>query len=336
MFSNIKKELVFNENFFESCHASTVTVLRNGNIMAAWFAGSEEGADDVSIWCSVRNDGVWSIPEMIANDIGAPNWNPVLYTDDNGRIVLFYKAGRIIREWCTKVIISEDNGKTWSEPAELVHGDRSGGRGPVRCKVIKISNGNLLAPASTENGIWKCMADIYDKSENVWIRSNDVLIKNLDYENIRSFKSDIAVSEQSFRGKGVIQPTLWESEPNIVHMMMRSTEGKIYRSDSRDGGRTWGEAYATSLPNNNSGIDVVKLQDGTLILVYNPVGIAWGPRTPIVLSISHDNGMTWGEEFILDKGPGEYSYPAIIADKNKIYLTYTYDRKSIAFWGMEF
>ncbi|WP_052737040.1 exo-alpha-sialidase [Paenibacillus algorifonticola] len=40
-------------------------------------------------------------------------------------------------------------------------------------------------------------------------------------------------------------------------MLLRSTEGFIFRSDSNDDGRTWCQAYPTPLPNNNSGIDVV-------------------------------------------------------------------------------
>jgi len=336
MFLEAKKQLVFDINkYFLSCHASTVTVLRNGDILVAWFAGSAEGADDVAIWSAYRNNGTWSIPRKLADDIGQPNWNPVLYTLENGNVMLFYKAGRNISQWITKVIISEDNAKTWSEPAELVSGDTSGGRGPVRNKLIKISNSNLLAPTSTEKGIWKCMVDIFNDKSQTWTKSDEIFIENLDYENIQRVKSNIAVSEQSFKGKGIIQPTLWESKPNVVHMMMRSTEGKIYRSDSLDGGLTWSAAYATTLPNNNSGIDVAKLSDGTLVLVYNPVGISWGVRTPIILSISHDNGITWGEDFMLDEGEGEYSYPAIIEKNNELLITYTFDRKSIAFWNIK-
>lgn len=335
MFTEAKKELIFEENkYFKSCHASTVTVLKNGSIMAAWFSGSAEGADDVAIWGAIRSNGIWSMPKKLADDIGQPNWNPVLYTFEDGRVILFYKVGRIISDWYTKVIISEDNGTTWSEPSELVPGDTSGGRGPGRCKVIKLSNGDIIAPAYTEKGIWKCMADIYSVKSQTWTKSNEIEIEGIDYENIRKVQSNIAVTEQSFKGRGIIQPTLWESEPNVVHMMTRSSEGKIYRSDSQDGGRTWGNPYALSLPNNNSGIDVIKLNDGALVLAYNPVGINWGPRTPLKLSISRDNGLTWGDDFILEEGPGEYSYPAIITHNKEILITYTFDRKSIAFWSL--
>ncbi len=115
-------------------------------------------------------------------------------------------------------------------------------------------------------------------------------------------------------------------------MLLRSSEGQIYRADSADYGKSWGSAYPTGLPNNNSGIDVVRCEDGLLFLCMNPVGENWGKRTPIVLLASADNGETWQEEAVLENTPGEYSYPSIIADGRKIYVTYTFDRKSIAFW----
>ncbi|MDI5568765.1 exo-alpha-sialidase, partial [Salmonella enterica subsp. enterica serovar Kentucky] len=45
----------------------------------------------------------------------------------------------------------------------------------------------------------------------------------------------------------------------------------IIKVNSIDYGATWSVARATSLPNNNSGIDLVSMQDGTLILALNPV-----------------------------------------------------------------
>ena len=50
---------------------------------------------------------------------------------------------------------STDNGVTWSGPQELVPGDVSGGRGPVRNKPLRLASGRILAGASTEHGIWK-------------------------------------------------------------------------------------------------------------------------------------------------------------------------------------
>ena len=328
----INKEFIFQVNMpFECCHASNLTLLQDGSIMAAWFAGSEEGADDVEIWSSKRQKGEWSSPIEITHDEELPHWNPILYAKEDGTVLLFYKVGRIISEWYTKLKISKDNGVTWSESIDLVEGDR-GGRGPVRNKVIKISDGTMLAPGSTENGIWKAFADRSIDGGRSWEKSTAIAIKNLEYIESENIISDISVTDQSFKGKGVIQPTFWESEAGKVHALLRSTEGKIYKSDSDDGGKNWSCAYPTVLPNNNSGIDVVKLSNGALVLAYNPVGVNWGPRTPMQLSASLDNGQTWGNNFVLEDEEGEYSYPSIISDGESIFVTYTWKRKNIAFW----
>jgi len=334
MYTEIVKEFVFDNNMpFESCHASSLTLLANGDILAAWFAGSKEGADDVSIWLARRQKGVWSKPCEISDmeEKGIPHWNPVLFTRQDGTVLLFYKVGRILSDWYTKIKISEDNGETWSKSVELVPGDR-GGRGPVRNKVIQLADGTLLAPGSTEKGIWKAFADVSTDGGNTWQKSNEISIPDLNYNDEKKVDSDIPVTDQSFKGRGVIQPTLWESDSGKVHMLLRSTEGRIYRSDSADFGRNWTKAYKTLLPNNNSGIDLVKIKNNSIFLVYNPVGVNWGPRTPLMLTRSSDNGSTWGDELILEDEEGEFSYPAIISDDKYIYLSYTWKRQKIAFW----
>ncbi len=180
-----------------------------------------------------------------------------------------------------------------------------------------------MAPASIETETrWDCFVDISKDGGRTWIKSGMV-----------------PIDHGKLKDKGIIQPTLWESEPGKVHMLIRSSEGFIYRSDSEDGGMTWCEAYPTSLPNNNSGIDLVRLENGCLVLAYNPVKGNWGKRTPIALSLSEDNGLTWKDEFILEHNEapetphdGEFSYPAIVAVNNDVYITYTWKRKTVAFW----
>ncbi len=97
-------------------------------------------------------------------------------------------------------------------------------------------------------------------------------------------------------------------------MLLRSTRGAIFRSDSIDYGVTWSVARATSLPNNNSGIDLVNMHNGSLILALNPVNGNWGKRYPLSLIVSHDNGESWLPLLDLESDRGEYSYPAIISD----------------------
>ncbi|WNQ13974.1 sialidase family protein [Paenibacillus aurantius] len=337
--SSLREFLFEDERPFASCHASTVITFPNGDLLVAYFAGSREGVPDVAIWCSRKTDGVWSPPYKVADEEGLVHWNPVLFRKRDGQVVLHYKVGRPIPEWFTRVIVSDDDGKTWSEPAELVPGDRIGGRGPVKNKLIELHDGSWLAPASLEGAGWRVFADLSPDQGATWQMSEQApIVRSTD-----DVPAEIR-AKHMVRGAGLIQPTAWESEPGKVHMLMRSTAGFIYRTDSNDGGRTWSTCYKTYLPNNNSGIDLAKMEDGTLVLAYNPVGMYKGPRMPLLLSASTDNGETWEELLVLEgdtktyklpEGTGEYSYPAVIAESNRIYVTYTWKRQRIVCWSLE-
>lgn len=316
------------------CHASTVLPLADGTVLCAWFGGSHEGEADVAIWVSRREQGHWTDPASLVH-VEESHWNPVLQQLEDGRVRLYYKVGNIIADWRTMVCESKDGGKTWGMPRELVEGDISGGRGPVRSKVIKLASGRYLAPCSTERGVWTAYTDYSDDQGATWTRSNPIAVSGLVADGKRTVEqSDVAVAEQSFYGRGVIQPTLWESQPGMVHMLLRSTEGVVFRSDSGDGGTSWCPPYATQLPNNNSGIDLDRLDGGLLVLACNPVADNWGSRTPMRLLYSRDNGDSWQTLLDLDSGKGEFAYPAVVARGKDLYVTYTWKRQNIAYWHL--
>lgn len=329
----IKEFIVEDEREFDSPHASTLIHLKNGDILAAWFGGSWEKNPDAAIWMSRRTQEGWKKPFIIADTWGTALWNPVLFQREDGRIFLFYKEGETIPLWKTKVMMSDDEGFTWTESRELVEGDCSGGRGPVKNKPIILSDGTILAPASVESStLWDAFVDISRDGGETWTRSPFIPLRRADYHVI-----DRPYEKHLCYGKGVIQPALWESTPGNVHMLLRSTSSAIFRSDSKDGGKTWNCAYACGLPNNNSGLDLVKLDNGDLVLAYNPTenlpGYYKGPRTPLCLALSQDNGENWTQILTLEDAPGGYAYPAIICDNDKqeILVTYTWKRERIVF-----
>lgn len=302
-----------------SCHASHFAILPEGRIFCVFFYGSAEGKGDVRIYGAFRGpSGGWSAPFAISEDDGIAHWNPVLFERRDGAYVLFYKIGRTIAEWKTYCRISTDHCQTWSDPFEMVPGDESGGRGPSRNKVIYLSDGSILAPGSTEVGEWKCFFDRSVDGGRTWVRSEDLAIT----EELLEKHNDTA-------GYGIIQPTVWEG-PTGVHALLRSTEGKIYRTDSVDFVR-WCKPYAIEMPNNNSGIDVAKLSDGRLILACNRNGDNWGSRTPISLYVSHDNGYTFEFYTHLTTMPGRYAYPALRYADGCLHITYTWNRKTITY-----
>lgn len=326
LYQIIRHEHIFEPlRFFDQCHASTLCRLPDGTFVCAWFAGTKEGAEDCAVWMSRETGEGWSKPEKVAQEEGEPCWNPVLFYNGE-RLLLFYKAGKTIPAWRTLVKESLDGGRTWGEKRELVAGDK-GGRGPVKNKCLRLKSGRILAPASVETETeWSCFTDCSEDGGQNWTAGEKVLID-------RSGLNEL----------GVIQPSLWEDAEGNVRMLMRSTEGFLFESVSRDGGKSWEAAKKTALPNNNCGIDLVKTAGGRLVLVCNPVSQNWGPRSPIAFLVSEDDGKSWTEPVILEHVPcekneirAEFSYPAVIADGEDIYITYTWKRQSIAFWHIRF
>ncbi len=321
-------------------HASTVVEIENGYFVA-WFEGSKESAADVSIKGAARIGGKWSEKRVIAKvNEESPHWNPVLRKADDGRLCLYFKVGRNCSDWRTYTMESFDQGKNWSAPRELVQGDVSGGRGPVKNKCLQLFSGRLLAGASREfdpssmelKMLWRSFVDISDDDGRTWRRSQLFPVP----ENMPSWGE----------GKpfGVIQPTLWEDGKG-VHALLRSTDGWVWRTDSVDSGETWNICRRTSLQNLNSGLDCVYASDNKLYLVLNgpsrvtrPGG--WGPRDHLEIMVSPDSGESWNSFMVLENGKGkkpdapwvEYSYPAIIESRSgSLIVTYTSKRKQICF-----
>ena len=303
---------------FASCHASTLVELSSGKTLVAYFAGTHEKNPDVGIWLSRRTPAGWEPPRKVADFGGIAHWNPALFQAPDGRLWLFYKVGHVIPEWQTHVVTSADEGRTWTDPRELVPGD-VGGRGPVKNKPILLSDGTWLAGASHEGEAgWRVFADRSEDEGATWQRT--------EYLPLR---------DGGEPKRGAIQPTLWESGPGLVHMLTRSNFGQILRADSSDGGRTWCPLYPSGLPNNSSGLDLAKLADGSLVLACTPLWRGEGnpqPRTPLVLLTSTDNGATWSQSVVLEDEPGEYSYPAVIAVEGGVAVSYTWRRERVAYW----
>jgi len=300
-------------------HASTVLPLRDGGFLAAWFEGSKEGNPDVAIWGATRQGGKWSEKRRLAKvNEDAPHWNPVLRRADDGRISLYFKVGRNCADWRTYVIESRDGGQTWNDARELVPGDVRGGRGPVRNKCLRLKSGRWLAPASREIDAWRAFVDRSDDDGRTWTASAPIRMPDP-------------------KGKaGVIQPTLWVTADGRVKAYLRSNTGHVWETESADDGVTWTTARETSVPNNNSGIDLVKASDGCLYLVLNTTSGNWASRSVLEAWRSADDGANWTPWRVLEKEKtGEFSYPCIIESKSgALVVTYTWKRQRIAFVKM--
>jgi len=333
--SLLTREYLFDDQrLFASCHAPTLLLLKNSRFLTAWFGGSHEGHSDVGVWIAERYQCQWSRPRLVAKVNDQAHWNPVLFKAPDGRVHLYFKTGPSPRDWKSWRVISSDEGTTWSDPEVLAGTEDSMALGPVKNKPIILDDGVCLAPNSREDlSLWGVFVDRSEDGGMTWTSIPEVACEVEGGQGERPASSPpTSIDKESLDAIGFIQPTLWESVPGSVHMLVRSTFGRIYRSDSMDGGKSWTALYSTDLPNNNSGIDLQKLSDGTLALACNPVSDNWGRRSPLSMFLSFDNGITWKNRMDLESGEGEYSYPAVISTGRGIAVAYSWNRERIAFW----
>lgn len=133
---------------FPECHASTVLPLEDGRMLCVYFAGSHEGADDVGIWLSARENGAWRRPRRIAKVNDTAHWNPVIFAADDGIRVVF-RVGRTIPGWVSYTMTSADGGETWVGAHAAGRGQS---RGRPRAQQADPAGGRrMLAPNSDES-----------------------------------------------------------------------------------------------------------------------------------------------------------------------------------------
>ncbi len=314
----VKSELIYETAPFPSCHASTIVETPAG-LVAAFFGGTKEKHRDVGIWLSRHEGGKWTPVQEVANGdqppqpdgkpLRLPLWNPVLFQQPKGPLLLFYKCGPDPDAWWGMLTTSADHGKTWTKPVALP--DK--GIGPVKNKPVLLPNGDLLCGSSTEHDGWR-----------------------VHFERSRDWGKTWTSTGPLHDGKaiGAIQPSILFTGGENLLAIGRTKQGKVFEIASPDMGKTWGEMKLGTLPNPNSGTDAVTLKDGRHLIVYNHTGPRlgqWGgERSPLNVAVSKD-GRTWQAAHVLESEPGEeFSYPAVIQSADgMVHITYTYKRKRV-------
>jgi predicted neuraminidase len=301
-------EFIFNKAPFPSCHASTIADT-SGQLLAAWFGGTAERHPDVGIWLSRREQDSWSSPEEVANGVVSPTkryptWNPVLFQPRSGPLMLFYKVGPSPSEWWGMMMTSSDRGRSWSSARRLPEGVW----GPIKNKPIELSNGDILAPSSSEHAGWRVHFERSTDRGETWQSTGPLN----DPDRIRA-----------------IQPSILVHQGGRLQAIGRTRASGIFQIWSDDAGKTWDKMTTTGLPNPSAGTDAVTLADGRHLLVYNHNSQYRG-RSPLNVALS-DDGVSWEAALTLeDESGSEFSYPAVIQTADGlVHLTYTWKRERI-------
>jgi len=306
----VTSEFIFETAPFASAHASTIVETGDG-LVAAWFGGTREGADDVGIWVSRRAGNAWTPPVEVATGVQAdgkryPCWNPVLFEMPDSTLSLFYKVGPSPQRWWGMVKTSRDRGRTWSEPVRLADGIL----GPIKNKPVRLADGTIVSPSSTESperpSAWRVHFERSTDAGRTW--------------------TVVAPPTGSGAAIDAIQPSILVHEDGRLQAVGRTRSQRIFETWSSDRGRTWTPLNLTVLPNPNSGIDAVTLADGRHLVVYNHTTSG---RSPLNVAVSRD-GKTWDAALVLEREPGEYSYPAVVQGRDgMVHVTYTWKRQRV-------
>ena len=293
-------------------------------------SGSGEGNPDTDIVMSrlPYSSDQWTVPMELSHDTERSEQNPVLFLAPDGELWLLYTSNEPHNQKTARLCVrkSGDRGYTWS-PATVLFSE------PgifIKQPCVVLSNGNWLLPA------YYCTWDG-------------------DYSIVK-ISTDSGATWQEYPvsgGMNRVQMDVLELEDTTLLAVFRSREAdRIYMSRSHDMGRTWDVPRRTELPNNNAQIQMTKLKNGHLMMVYNDVTLEKDQfrvvtkngklekktlRTPLAVTVSEDNGKTWpymryiqmADEKYLQTQEG-YSYPAIIqAQDGRIHIAYTYLREAI-------
>ena len=339
-------------------HAANLVELPNGDLLCAWFAGTEEGASDVKVVVArLPVDGDrWTHPIRLSDDPNRSEQNPVLFAAPDGAIHLFYTAqetrggsrsewearrarGEVMGGFCaqwTAVVrhrVSADNGVTWGPIETPFRQPGSFCRQPL----LVMSNGEWLFPF------------YYSLPDAAGTHGNDYSVMQISGDDGRNWREFPVPCS-----RGRVHASVVELTPGHLTAFFRSRAAdRIYIGHSTDYGRTWTEPVRTALPNNNASIQARKLHSGALALVFNqfsaqekdPDGTFWPRRRwPLTVALSEDEGVTWPVMRHLDTGDDfcgtanvalnrRLSYPCLIqAHTGELHVAYSYrDRQCIKY-----
>ncbi len=303
-------------------HAATVVELSDGRLRAFWYGGTEEGTRDVSIFSSVYEPATsqWS-PETPILDRWSTQTdvrryvkmigNPVAFRYGDREIWLFYVSVSV-GGWSGSAInlaVSRDEGQTWNPARRLITSPFLNLSTLVKGPALVLESGLVALP-------------VYHELMGVF---GEIL--RLDREGNVVGKSRLS------RGTSSLQPVILPSSASNAMGLMRyagAPPKRVLAVRTADGGQHWTQPWKTGLPNPNSAVAGARLDDGSLMVVFNA---SETDRSNLSLALSSDDGESWRTIHQFEEDPSgsdEYSYPFLIRSISGDYhLLYTWHRTHI-------
>ena len=313
-----------------AAHASALLAMPTGHaaaVMAFWFAGSRESGADVQIFSSQfdRKTESWTPAQVTVN-----RWqksvqlghglrrlgNPVAWLDRQDRIHLFvvatglggWAASRILHLRQARSINSAHAGDAmeWEALSLLPLSWWWNISHLVRNAPLSLKDGGMMLPTYFELGAKYPLS--------------------LRFDAQGEFRAMARISQR----RDLLQPTmLAQSDTEWLALMRDSGQSKKIRvAQTLDAGQLWQDRPDLDLQNPDAAVAGLALAQGQMLLAHNP---SEKSRAVLALSTSAD-GLQWVQIDTVEQNfvDAENSYPAMAWSDHSLWLTYTDQRRSIA------
>lgn len=318
--SYIPTRQAVNTDFAPQMHASTVRQMVDGRLQAAWFAGTGEGHPDVVIRMA-EYDGQWRnhrtvlTREQLQATLGQSVrklGNPVLATLPDHQAMLFVVSVGL-GGWATaqiNVLTSTDDGQSWQLAEQAQLSPFLNMSFLVRNRPTLLSNGQIGLPAYHE------LATTYPQ----WLTFSQ--------------QGQLLGQTRLTRNHDMLQPVVLLDESGDLQMWARPGHlGEVMYASGHLGGKL-PVATGNGLTNGSSGIDVIRMQDGRLLMAVNDA-----PRRNRLSLYTSVDGEQWQLASVVrnsDNVADRFGYPWLEQTPDgSVHLLYTENRRQITHHVLE-
>jgi len=271
--------------------------LRDGAIMSVYSTPTSYGGPRGECYIAGRitRDGgqTWEPEKELTRLPDGRSAHPTAHRSRDGTLHLFFlgyikyawKDGNPTDETRSDLwtVRSADDGQTWSAPQMIYQGYTGSTNGAEETR-----NGHLVVPfshyVSNPGRLVACTVVSTDGGQ-AWQQSNALDIGGAgDHE-------------------GALEPSVIELRDGRLWMLIRTSRKVFWESFSSDGGLTWSEAQATTIPSTSAPGHVIRLSDGRLALGWNPA-----TRKELHVAFSSDEGHSWTPSVAVVRGTGTYGF----------------------------
>jgi len=312
-----------------AAHASALLAMPSqdpAEMLAFWFAGKRESAPDVQIYYSAfdRRAQQWlpakSVVERhdLAKQLGQGVrriGNPVAWLDADRRVHLFVVATGLGGWAASRIVHLKQSEQADGDVLASLHFDVVGmlplswlfnTSYLVRTGPVALADGGMALPVYFEIG---------NKHPSLaWFGP----------------KGEFRGLTHMTQRQTYLQPAVVATTPTQWFGFLRDYDAQhIGVVSSQDAGRHWQDEPSLSLPNPNASVAVARHDVWqAFFLAYNP---STKTREQLSLAVSQD-AKSWQDVQLVEQGNtgDEYSYPALWVVENTLWLSYTDQRKRIA------